>query len=96
MTEKLSSRDRDLALARLDRWSYDAERDAIEREFKFADFAAAFAFMTRVALIAEKADHHPEWCNIYNKVHIRLTSHEAGGLTEKDVALAHGITDISG
>lgn len=96
MVEKLSPRSRDMALARLDLWSYDVERDAIEREFKFADFAAAFAFMTGVALAAEKADHHPEWSNIYNKVHIRLTSHEAGGLTDKDVALAQRITDIFG
>lgn len=96
MVEKLSPRSRDMALARLDLWSYDVERDAIEREFKFTDFAAAFAFMTGVALAAEKADHHPEWSNIYNKVHIRLTSHEAGGLTEKDVALAQRITDIFG
>lgn len=96
MVEKLSPRNRDMALARLDRWSYDAERDAIEREFKFPDFAAAFAFMTRVALAAEKAGHHPEWSNIYNKVHIRLTSHEAGGLTEKDVALARDITGMFG
>lgn len=96
MVEKLSPRSRDMALARLDLWSYDVERDAIEREFKFTDFAAAFTFMTGVALAAEKADHHPEWSNIYNKVHIRLTSHEAGGLTEKDVALAQRITDIFG
>lgn len=96
MVEKLSPRNRDMALARLDLWSYDVERDAIEREFKFTDFAAAFTFMTGVALAAEKADHHPEWSNIYNKVHIRLTSHEAGGLTEKDVALAQRITDIFG
>jgi 4a-hydroxytetrahydrobiopterin dehydratase len=60
----------------------------IEREFRFADFRAAFAFMTRVALAAERADHHPEWSNVYNRVTVRLTTHDAGGLTDNDFALA--------
>jgi 4a-hydroxytetrahydrobiopterin dehydratase len=69
-------------------WSRDASRDAITREFVFADFNRAFAFMTQIALAAEKADHHPEWSNVYNKVRITLTTHDAGGLTQKDLDLA--------
>jgi 4a-hydroxytetrahydrobiopterin dehydratase len=69
-------------------WTLSADRLAIAKSFRFADFNAAFGFMTRVALAAEKADHHPEWSNVYNKVEIRLTTHDAGGLTAKDFALA--------
>jgi len=69
-------------------WSRDAGRDAIQREFVFADFNRAFAFMTQVALAAEKADHHPEWSNVYNKVRVTLTTHDAGGVTQKDLDLA--------
>lgn len=75
--------------AELPDWQFGAERGgAIRREFVFADFVQAFAFMTRVALVAEKSDHHPEWSNVYNRVAITLTTHDAGGLTAKDVALA--------
>ena len=66
----------------------EGERDAIQRTFRFADFAAAFAFMTRVALMAEKLDHHPEWFNVYNRVDVTLTTHDADGVTELDVKLA--------
>lgn len=69
-------------------WSRDGERDAISREFAFPDFNRAFAFMTQVALAAEKRDHHPEWSNVYNKVRVTLTTHDAGGVTEKDLDLA--------
>jgi 4a-hydroxytetrahydrobiopterin dehydratase len=69
-------------------WTRDEKRDAITREFVFPDFNRAFAFMTQVALAAEKADHHPEWTNVYNKVRITLTTHDAGGLTQKDLDLA--------
>jgi 4a-hydroxytetrahydrobiopterin dehydratase len=69
-------------------WSREEKRDAISREFVFADFNRAFAFMTQVALAAEKADHHPEWANVYNKVRITLTTHDAGGVTQKDLELA--------
>jgi 4a-hydroxytetrahydrobiopterin dehydratase len=69
-------------------WTRDEKRDAITREFVFADFNRAFAFMTQVALAAEKADHHPEWSNVYNKVRVTLTTHDAGGLTQKDLDLA--------
>ncbi len=76
------------ALAGLDGWSQVKGRDAIAKTFKFKDFNAAFGWMTRVALAADKADHHPEWSNVYNKVEVVLTTHDAGGVTEKDVALA--------
>jgi len=91
MVEKLSATSRDAALAKLASWSYDAAADAITREFRFADFSAAFAFMTRVALAAEQAGHHPEWFNVYNKVRITLSTHDAGGLSRKDIELAERI-----
>lgn len=69
-------------------WSPASGRDAALRSFKFADFSAAFGFMTRVALAAERADHHPEWFNVYNRVDVTLTTHDAGGLSPRDVALA--------
>lgn len=69
-------------------WTLEPDGLAIARSLKFADFNAAFGFMAQVALAAEKADHHPEWSNVWNRVDIRLTTHEAGGLTEKDFALA--------
>lgn len=78
------------ALVRLEGWrATDDDRDAIEKEFKFKDFNAAFGFMTRVALYAERHDHHPEWFNVYNRVDVTLTTHDAGGVSDKDVALAH-------
>ena len=74
----------------------DADRDVeLRREFVFADFSEAFAFMTRVALLAEKADHHPDWSNAWNKVVIELTSHDAGGLTQRDLDLARAIDALS-
>ena len=84
------------ALAGLSAWAYDADRKAIGKRFTFADFGEAFAFMTRVALEAEKADHHPDWSNAWNKVDISLTTHSAGGLTANDVALAGKIDEIAG
>jgi 4a-hydroxytetrahydrobiopterin dehydratase len=93
---KLSEAERDAALAELDGWTHEAERDAIRKSFKFRDFGEAFGFMTRVALEAEKADHHPEWRNVWNKVDILLTTHDAGGLTGRDVALARKIEAIAG
>jgi 4a-hydroxytetrahydrobiopterin dehydratase len=66
----------------------DGERDAIVRAYRFADFTAAFGFMTRCALMAEKLDHHPEWFNVYNRVEVTLTTHDAAGVTELDVKLA--------
>jgi 4a-hydroxytetrahydrobiopterin dehydratase len=77
------------ALETLPAWRVaEGERDAIARSFKFADFNAAFGFMSRVALMAEKLDHHPEWFNVYNRVDVVLTTHDAGGVTELDVKLA--------
>ena len=76
------------AVAQLAGWSAAPDRDAIQKTFKFKDFNAAFGFMTRAALAAEKADHHPEWFNVYNRVDVTLTTHEADGVTERDIALA--------
>ena len=89
--EPLSDDDRAEALDTLDEWDYDEARDAITRTFTFADFSEAFGFMARVALLAEKADHHPEWSNVYNRVDVLLTTHDAGGLSARDVALAKAI-----
>jgi 4a-hydroxytetrahydrobiopterin dehydratase len=75
------------ALAQLEGWSRADGRDAIFRSFRFVTFASAFAFMTRCALAAEKLDHHPEWSNVYDRVDVTLTTHDAGGVTELDVRL---------
>jgi 4a-hydroxytetrahydrobiopterin dehydratase len=91
MVQQLSEEERADALDELDEWDYDEARDAITRSFTFDDFGEAFAFMTRVALIAEKADHHPEWKNVWNRVDILLTTHDAGGLSARDVAMAEAI-----
>jgi 4a-hydroxytetrahydrobiopterin dehydratase len=92
MVKKLSMQERETALAGIDpAWEWDVKRDAISRSFRFRDFQEAFAFMTRVALAAEKADHHPEWANVYNRVEIVLTTHDAQGLTQRDVDLARSI-----
>ncbi len=89
MIPKLVDAEIELALQGLPGWNRDG--DAIVRAYKFADFVHAFAFMTRVALLAEKADHHPEWSNVYNRVEVRLTTHDAGGLTQRDIDLARAI-----
>jgi 4a-hydroxytetrahydrobiopterin dehydratase len=83
----------DHVLATLPLWSAveDDARPAIRRRLKFADFNAAFGFMTRVALMADRMDHHPEWSNVYDRVEVLLTTHDAGGLTEKDLTLARFI-----
>ena len=91
MVEKLSAQSRDAALAQLPLWSYDAAADAITRQFRFEDFHQAFGFMTRVALAAEKAGHHPDWSNAYDTVDIALSTHDAGGLSQKDIDLARTI-----
>ncbi|MAA99753.1 MAG: 4a-hydroxytetrahydrobiopterin dehydratase [Stappia sp.] len=84
------------ALRGLSGWTRDDAGTAITRSFTFADFRKAFAFMSEVALIAEKMDHHPDWSNVYNKVEITLTSHDSGGLTRRDVRLARAIDAITG
>ena len=83
------------ALATLDGWSDVEGRDAITRSFQFKDFNQAFGFMTRVALMAEKMDHHPEWFNVYNKVEVTLATHDAGGVTELDIRLATFMNQIA-
>jgi 4a-hydroxytetrahydrobiopterin dehydratase len=87
----LEGSEREKALAELPGWRMDEKRGGIARSFAFRDFSQAFAFMTRVALAAEQADHHPEWSNVWNKVDIFLTTHSAGGFTSKDVELAKRI-----
>ena len=83
------------ALEKLPKWRrVEGERDAICRTFRFSDFTAAFGFMTRIALMAEKLDHHPEWFNVYNRVDVTLTTHDADGVTELDVTLA-GLMDMA-
>ena len=88
---QLTEDERESWLAALPQWTLAREGQAIERRFVFADFSAAFAFMTRVALLAEQRDHHPEWSNVYNRVEIALTTHDAGGLTLRDVKMAKAI-----
>ena len=96
MTQKLLQEQRKAGLAALKGWHELPERDAIAKSFKFADFNAAFGFMTRVALQAEKMNHHPEWSNVWNKVDIVLTTHDAGGVSEKDLKLAAFIDQAAG
>ncbi len=91
MIEQLDEDERAAALDALGEWDYDDARDAITRQFLFGDFVEAFGFMTRVAILAEKADHHPEWSNVYNRVDVLLTTHDAGGLSARDVAMAKAI-----
>ena len=91
MIAKLPAEERDAALASLPGWSHDTERDGLRRRFTFADFGQAFGFMTQVALLAEKADHHPEWSNVWNRVSITLSTHDAGGLSARDLQLATAI-----
>ena len=85
---KLTIEELKAALKRLPDWKLATDREAIMRNFKFVDFDAAFAFMTRTALLAAKMDHHPEWFNVYNKVDVTLATHDAGGVTQKDIDLA--------
>ena len=88
MVQRLSDAERRMALRELPDWALVEGREAITRTYRFGDFNAAFAFMTRVAMMAEKADHHPEWFNVYNRIDVSLATHDAGGLTAKDIALA--------
>jgi 4a-hydroxytetrahydrobiopterin dehydratase len=91
MVARLTDGLREESLAALPDWTWDAARDAITRKFEFRDFNQAFGFMARVALIAEKADHHPEWSNVWNKVEILLTTHDADGLSTRDIQMAQAI-----
>jgi 4a-hydroxytetrahydrobiopterin dehydratase len=96
LIEQLTEAERIDALKELTAWTHEPERDAFTRRVVLADFSEAFAFMTRVALIAEKADHHPEWANVWNRVDILLTTHDAGGLSQRDVDMARAIDAILG
>ncbi|WP_137181406.1 4a-hydroxytetrahydrobiopterin dehydratase [Roseomonas sp. AR75] len=96
MVEKLDDAARAALPRTLPQWRMVEGRDAIRRDFRFADFSAAWGFMARVALLAEKHDHHPEWSNVWNRVEILLTTHDAGGLSARDVALAQAIDALQG
>ncbi|MFC5461315.1 4a-hydroxytetrahydrobiopterin dehydratase [Massilia niabensis] len=93
--EKLDPSRVQASLATLPDWTLDAACNAIHRKFLFDGFVEAFAFMTQVALAAEKRNHHPEWSNVYNRVHITLTTHDAGGLTQLDIELARYIDAVA-
>lgn len=95
MREKLKPDARKAALGKLAGWSDVAGRDAISKKFVFKDFNAAFGFMTRAALVAEKMDHHPEWFNVYKTVDVTLSTHDAGGVTELDIRLAEAMDKIA-
>lgn len=104
MVQKLSVQQRQEGLRKLNGWKdlqapasgvADAQRDAIYKSFKFKDFNEAFGFMTRVALKADKVDHHPEWFNVYNTVNITLATHDCGGVSERDIALAEFIDSVA-
>ncbi|MSP77408.1 MAG: 4a-hydroxytetrahydrobiopterin dehydratase [Rhodospirillaceae bacterium] len=95
LPRKLGGAARTKALAGIKKWKPVPGRDAISRSLKFADFSEAFGFMARVALMADKMDHHPEWSNVYNKVEVTLSTHDAGGVTELDVKLAAFIDSIA-
>lgn len=96
MAEKLDGATRAAALAELNGWSEVEGRDAITKSFQFKNFSEAFGWMTRVALVAEKMDHHPEWFNVYRNVDVTLATHDAGGVTEKDTALAAAMDRLAG
>ena len=95
MVERLSADERRAALAKLKGWAEVPGRDAIARTFTFRDFNEAFGFMTRAALVAEKNDHHPEWRNVYKTVEVVLSTHDAGGVTACDIALAEAMDRIA-
>lgn len=95
MSTPLSGAERASAMLGLPGWRESEDRNAIAKSFRFHDFAEAFGFMTRVALVAERMNHHPEWSNVYNRVEVVLTTHDAGGLTDKDIRLAHAMEDAA-
>lgn len=94
--KKLDAESRASALKALPQWREVPGRDVIGRKFEFRDFNEAFGFMTRVALLAERMDHHPEWMNVYKTVDVRLTTHDAGGLTENDIRMARAMDEYAG
>lgn len=96
MAQRLTDDARRSAIGALAGWSDVPGRDAIQKSFKFRDFNEAFGFMSRVALVAERMDHHPEWRNVWNTVDVVLSTHDAGGLTQRDVDLATKMNEIAG
>ena len=96
MAQKLTAETRKAALGKLSQWSEVPGRDAITRKFTFKDFREAFAFMTKVAEVANEMDHHPEWFNVYKTVEVTLSTHDAGGVTELDVKLAQAMDRLAG
>jgi 4a-hydroxytetrahydrobiopterin dehydratase len=94
LMQRLTPIERADALKSLPGWAHDPDRDALVRQFEFTDFVQAIAFMTAIALLAEKADHHPEWSNVYNRVTILLTTHDANGLSVRDIDLAGKISKL--
>lgn len=94
MAKKLTSQEKDSFLKKHGEWQTCPDKDAIKRNFQFKNFNEAFGFMTSVALMAEKMDHHPEWFNVYNRVEITLTTHDADGVSERDVKLAEFIETL--
>ncbi|CAB3778846.1 Putative pterin-4-alpha-carbinolamine dehydratase [Pararobbsia alpina] len=95
MITKLTAEERKSTLAELPGWEPTVGRDALHKSFKFEDFNAAFGFMTRIAIKAQELNHHPEWFNVYNQVEITLSTHEASGLTQRDIELARFIEKVS-
>jgi 4a-hydroxytetrahydrobiopterin dehydratase len=96
MAQKLDDAARKTIPTRLPGWRLVEGRDAIAKTFTFKDFNAAFGFMTRAALVAERMNHHPEWLNVWNRVEVTLSTHDAGGLTERDLKLAEAMDRIAG
>jgi len=95
MPQRLTDAERAALAGSLPQWQVQSTPESIRREFRFNDFSQAWGFMTRVALLAEKHDHHPDWSNVWNTVRIVLNTHDAGGLTHKDVALAQAIDALA-
>ena len=95
MAAKLTGAKRKAALKSLKGWKLQEGRDAIEKTYTFDNFVTAFGFMSSTALVAQQMDHHPEWFNVYNRVDVVLSTHDAGGLTQLDIELAHGISDAA-
>lgn len=95
MPQRLPQSERDRLPELLPNWRVLPDRDAIAHDWRFADFSAAWGFMSRVALLAERQDHHPEWSNVYSRVSIVLTTHDAGGLSARDVAMAQAIDALA-
>lgn len=94
MAHLLSEKERSVAIESLSGWKMAEGRDAITKTFSFKDFNAAWGFMSRAALVAEQMNHHPEWFNVYNRVEVTLSTHDAGGVTEKDITLARAMESI--